>query len=208
MFKKVLFTLGFLALFISYYYAENGVKADVGVEEEVACPLESEEEISKIVEEQYAYYKKLMVYVTYENNQYFFNENKAMNDGLSDFDRGSADSLVYFKNEEIENGEKAVFEDAKEAGEGMIQPYAWHRYGNYCGFGNSGGTPVDPVDRTCMLHDNCYAQSGWGNCGCDSILVGLMSSHASNSNLSLGQRTVAGGASAHFASRIALGLCS
>lgn len=208
MFKKMLLSLGFLAFLVPFFYVEDDVSANVDIEDEKMCPMENEEELSKIVDEQYAYYEKLMVYVGYENNQYVFDENQAINDGLSDFDKSSAENLVYFKNEEIKNGEKAVFEDAKEVGEGMIEPYAWHRYGNYCGFGNSGGTPIDTIDNTCMIHDNCYDQNGWGNCGCDSILVGLMGNHASNSSLTFTQRTVASGAAAHFASRVALGLCS
>lgn len=204
--KKVLFAIGFLTMFVSFLYSSNEVSANV--DEETMCVLENEEEMSKVLEENYAYYEKLMQYVIFENNQYSFDRNSAVNDGLSDFDIESGESLIYFKNEEIHNGDKSAFEEAKKADSGMIEPYAWHRYGNYCGLGNSGGTPVNSVDRTCMVHDNCYDQDGWGNCDCDRALMYSMTAHASNSNLSAGQRTFAGGAAAHFASRVTLGLCS
>merc|ERR1712055_299322 len=29
-------------------------------------------------------------------------------------------------------------------------------YGNWCGFGNNGLTPVDGMDDCCMKHDKCY----------------------------------------------------
>lgn len=31
-------------------------------------------------------------------------------------------------------------------------------YGCYCGFGSSGGKPVDEIDKCCMLHDKCYSK--------------------------------------------------
>lgn len=173
-----------------------------------ACLMEDEDQLNKIAEEQYAYHEMLMEYVIFENGQYYFNENKAINDGLSDFDDATARDLVYLKNNEIEHGEKAVFDDSKEFEEQIIQPYAWHRYGNYCGFGNSGGEPINAVDRTCMVHDNCYETNGWGSCGCDLQLIGAMGQHAKNSNLSWSQRTFAQAAAAHFAGRYAVGACT
>lgn len=44
-------------------------------------------------------------------------------------------------------------------------------YGNWCGPGHSGGTPVDDLDRACMDHDECYGQKGYFDCGCDGQLV-------------------------------------
>merc|ERR1719509_477372 len=38
-------------------------------------------------------------------------------------------------------------------------------YGNWCGLGNTGRPPVDPVDACCQAHDNCYdAIDGGGAC--------------------------------------------
>ncbi|XP_059158331.1 acidic phospholipase A2 3-like [Physella acuta] len=36
-------------------------------------------------------------------------------------------------------------------------------YGCYCGHGNSGGEPVDEVDRCCQIHDVCFGQSSCYN---------------------------------------------
>ena len=29
-------------------------------------------------------------------------------------------------------------------------------YGNWCGFGNNGQTPIDNIDACCKNHDVCY----------------------------------------------------
>lgn len=44
-----------------------------------------------------------------------------------------------------------------------------HMYGNWCGPGNSlnSAPPTDPLDNACRQHDLCYAQNGFGSCGCD-----------------------------------------
>lgn len=44
-------------------------------------------------------------------------------------------------------------------------------WGNYCGFGNNGGDPIDILDYFCQLHDDCYTEKGWGNNTCDSQFV-------------------------------------
>lgn len=41
-----------------------------------------------------------------------------------------------------------------------MSPNALLVYGNYCGFGNSGGTPIDDLDYACQQHDACYAWLG------------------------------------------------
>lgn len=48
-------------------------------------------------------------------------------------------------------------------------------YGNWCGPGHGGpGAPIDPVDRVCQLHDQCYDQRGYLDCSCDRDLVARM----------------------------------
>lgn len=44
-------------------------------------------------------------------------------------------------------------------------------YGNWCGPGHGGGTPVDDLDRACMQHDECYGRKGYFDCGCDKKLI-------------------------------------
>lgn len=44
-------------------------------------------------------------------------------------------------------------------------------YGNWCGPGHGGGTPVDAVDAACQTHDNCYGDRGYFDCQCDDQLV-------------------------------------
>lgn len=40
-------------------------------------------------------------------------------------------------------------------------------YGNWCGPKHGSGTPIDALDRICMVHDNCYDSHGYFNCKCD-----------------------------------------
>jgi len=48
-------------------------------------------------------------------------------------------------------------------------------YGYWCGPGypKAGSTPApfDELDAMCKAHDQCYANSGYSNCSCDSTLV-------------------------------------
>jgi hypothetical protein len=44
-------------------------------------------------------------------------------------------------------------------------------HGNYCGFGNRGGPPVDDLDAACKWHDECYDRVGRAACSCDKVLA-------------------------------------
>ncbi|MGY4691595.1 hypothetical protein [Salibacterium sp. K-3] len=45
-------------------------------------------------------------------------------------------------------------------------------YGNWCGPGCSGPeAPISEVDTCCMEHDNCYAEEGYFDCGCDEDIL-------------------------------------
>merc|ERR1719187_44209 len=46
----------------------------------------------------------------------------------------------------IQSGKKCSF----------LQHSKLTKYGNWCGYGNTGKTPIDPLDACCMSHDNCY----------------------------------------------------
>lgn len=47
---------------------------------------------------------------------------------------------------------------------------SWLIYGNYCGPGNTGGTPIDDLDRACQIHDRCYVWFG-DNTQCNRLFV-------------------------------------
>ena len=48
-------------------------------------------------------------------------------------------------------------------------------HGVYCGWGNHSPDyslpPIDPLDRACMLHDQCYDNIGRFDCRCDEALA-------------------------------------
>ena len=48
-------------------------------------------------------------------------------------------------------------------------------HGNYCGYGNRGGRPVDALDDACRKHDNCWGGigivPGQLSCVCDRTLA-------------------------------------
>ena len=49
-------------------------------------------------------------------------------------------------------------------------------YGNYCGPGypksqNTAGDPIDDLDKSCKIHDECYAKMGYFNKNCDLELI-------------------------------------
>ena len=65
-------------------------------------------------------------------------------------------------------GNSSGIDEAVAGTEGIGLPV----YGNWCGPGYGGsGSPVDDVDRACMIHDNCYGAKGYFNCSCDQELV-------------------------------------
>lgn len=56
-------------------------------------------------------------------------------------------------------------------------------YGNWCGPGHGGGTPVDDLDRACMHHDDCYAKYGYFDCQCDRELVSRIGQALASGNV-------------------------
>jgi len=49
-------------------------------------------------------------------------------------------------------------------------------YGRWCGPGHGGRAlndppPIDAVDEACMMHDLCYDNRGFFDCGCDRELI-------------------------------------
>ncbi|WP_099188416.1 phospholipase A2 family protein [Tepidibacter mesophilus] len=69
------------------------------------------------------------------------------------------------KNLEQTVKEKEILSDEVEVNSGLPV------YGNWCGPGHGGGTPIDKVDEACMVHDKCYGKEGYFNCDCDKALT-------------------------------------
>lgn len=44
-------------------------------------------------------------------------------------------------------------------------------WGNWCGPGHGGGTPIDVLDSICRTHDRCYGARGYFACSCDREIV-------------------------------------
>lgn len=44
-------------------------------------------------------------------------------------------------------------------------------HGNWCGPGHGGGESIDAIDEVCKVHDNCYGNKGYSDCGCDAQLI-------------------------------------
>ena len=44
-------------------------------------------------------------------------------------------------------------------------------HGNWCGPGHGGGESIDAIDEACKVHDNCYGNKGYSDCGCDAQLI-------------------------------------
>lgn len=53
-----------------------------------------------------------------------------------------------------------IFNDMSAFEGGEVTTYGFSlplgNYGNYCGKGNKGGTPIDDLDRACQAHDRCF----------------------------------------------------
>lgn len=62
--------------------------------------------------------------------------------------------------------------------------FALGTYGNYCGLGQRGNTPIDALDYACARHDVCYAQMGRGFPTCDSQFVNALVSIRNSSSWS------------------------
>jgi len=75
---------------------------------------------------------------------------------------------------ELVNEYSAVMADQpdRSSKHGVIQPYnGLPLWGNWCGPGHGGGTPVDTLDSLCMAHDKCYGSEGYFDCDCDQALI-------------------------------------
>ncbi|SHG13825.1 Phospholipase A2 [Microbulbifer donghaiensis] len=84
------------------------------------------------------------------------------------------------------------------AGEAIVEPEGVKVYGNWCGPGHSGGTPVDAVDRVCMKHDRCYSKKGYLNCDCDRELVRGMAKAVLSRGVSAAGRIAGTAAATYF----------
>lgn len=79
--------------------------------EETRCPSENDQNLNSSVEEGVQKHNFLMNYIVQENGLYYFDEALARNDNVSEFDIETGIHLAYLKNQEIQYGEKEVFEN-------------------------------------------------------------------------------------------------
>ncbi len=170
------------------------------------CIFDDEASLQNLIDQNVKNHDKLVEYLYLENNIYFFNSNKAQTDGFSELDVLTGEELAKLKNIEATQGSKQNFDNTNNKMNEWTLNYSFGRYGNYCGLGNSGGKPVNTVDKICQTHDNCYSSKGWGKCSCDKALIISMTASAVNPKLSKTQRAFAGAAAMHFAFRVKLGL--
>ncbi|WP_434122304.1 hypothetical protein [Salinicoccus roseus] len=109
MFKKfMLFFAIFAALGVILNLQKEALANTESTDEEGLCILEDEQAQKDLVNENYAYYEKLMKYVTLENGQYIFNKEVALQSGLSNFDVEAGRNLVLFKNKDLNQGEQFI----------------------------------------------------------------------------------------------------
>lgn len=101
----MLFFATFAALGVILNLQKEALANTERTDEEGLCILEDEQAQKDLVNENYAYYEKLMKYVTLENGQYIFNKEVALQSGLSNFDVEAGRNLVLFKNKDLNQGE-------------------------------------------------------------------------------------------------------
>lgn len=78
--------------------------------------------------------------------------------------------------------------------------YKFH--GRYCGPGNKGLDPDDPVDAACQEHDVCYFVDGRYNPACDRIFIKHLEGLLNGTELTKHQRMKAAAMRAFFRLKI------
>ena len=114
MFKKFLVSTMFLVVTLALFV--NSEKIVSASETDFS---QNEEDLSETIKEYESYHKKLMEYIIFEDGVYIYNQEKAEKNHLSKFDSMSVKHLVILKNEEINKGEKEVFDKAQEFNHGI-----------------------------------------------------------------------------------------
>lgn len=79
-------------------------------------------------------------------------------------------------------------------------------YGNWCGpnhplddLMNVAPGPLDQLDAACMIHDYCYAEVGYLDCGCDEELTNELKRQLASNDYTTAQALVARGIYNYFA---------
>lgn len=227
--KKRFFCL-FLALLITFTispFSKANAETDPTQEENYTenedgiCQSNTEEALQENLDQSYSLYQELESYISKNfNGVYVFDEEKALlNENMTEFNILTGHQLAKIKNDEEAFGEAAVYNDTIEQKQEMneqeaaTEPPVMAARGfsftmwNYCGPGNSGGTPKNGIDKICKVHDNCYDKKGWGSCSCDKAIADSMGYAAANSKYTKSQRAFAAAASAHFTQRYYTRMC-
>lgn len=195
--------------------AESDIEenADYSVNEDGICQSNTEEALEENLDQSYTLYQELESYIAKNfNGVYVFDEESALlNENITEFNILTGHQLAKIKNDEEIFGEKEVYDNTMEQKSEMNEPVMARGFSftmwNYCGPGNSGGTPKNGIDKICKVHDNCYDKKGWGTCSCDKAIADSMGYAAANSKYTKTQRAFAAAASAHFTQRYYTRVC-
>ncbi|WP_025028690.1 phospholipase A2 family protein [Caldalkalibacillus mannanilyticus] len=131
-----------------------------------------DEEAIKILEELEQYI------VLDKENQVSFDEKKAVENGAS--------PEVIEVGRNLNSFAQAVADYAVEKDELSPEALKLPIYGNWCGPGHGGGTPIDHLDRGCMQHDKCYEREGYFSCNCDTNLINYITTGIANKSFGSG----------------------
>ncbi|MGG3451736.1 phospholipase A2 family protein [Domibacillus aminovorans] len=118
-----------------------------------------------------------------------FDEEKAISDGRNSeiIEAGRIAEEISMQHKYYNNGKK----------NGKIQAkVSFQYYGNWCGPGYGGGTPIDSIDQACKTHDLCYKSKGMYKCSCDDTLINTLSANWGKYNTK--QKTYASGVITYF----------
>lgn len=137
-----------------------------------ASPVHAQEEALGDIDletyEQYTYYSE-------DEELYLFDIESALENEL-DEDNAQLFGFVF-------NSLSREYKQDPEKGINTVITYSLNptKYGNWCGSGQNGETPIDELDWACARHDACYAQRGWGNSFCNQQFVSELRAVKNNS---------------------------
>lgn len=97
----------------------------------------------------------------------YFNEGKYLFDVTSAIENGENENVIQF-GQIFNNLSKDYTESPRRTIRALTKAFS---YGNWCGKGNNGKTPIDRLDRACKAHDLCYEKKGWSSKSCNREFV-------------------------------------
>lgn len=159
LFAMLVFVFGFMFLGdAGPITAQEKINDDVELEAYKNIDLELDDDIDLEVYEEYTYYSK-------EEGLYLFDTNAALKTETN------KEKAILFG--QIFNSLSREYKEDPKKAIDTVTTYSLNptKYGNWCGKGQKGGTPIDDLDWACARHDVCYAQRGWGNSFCNSEFV-------------------------------------